>query len=386
MLPGVHGPVNASVSAIASGVRSEPRAVEGQAVLRVRDLVVTVRLGEREIAAVDGVSFDVPAGRTLGLVGESGSGKSLTALAIMRLLPEPQVRITGGQVLFDDRDLARLPDAALQKLRGNRLAMVFQEPSTALNPVFPVGSQVGEPLRIHRGQSREQALTEAVRLLELVNIPAAAERARAYPHQLSGGMKQRAMIAMALACRPALLVADEPTTALDVTVQAQILALLGRLQRELGMALLLITHDLGVVAETCDEVAVMYAGRIVERGPAATVLAGPRHPYTAGLLASMRTLEASTSGGASAGRLREIRGTVPALGRLPPGCAFADRCDRVQPSCRLNPPLLLPPSMAGGRLAPPEVKRDQEASGSGVSREATVARCFFPVEPAEGPP
>jgi peptide/nickel transport system ATP-binding protein len=327
--------------------------------LRVRDLVTTVRIGERDVAAVDGVSFSVAAGQTLGLVGESGSGKSLTALSVMRLLPEPQVRVASGEIWLDGQDLAALPEAALCKLRGQRLAMVFQEPSTALNPVFTIGAQVGEPLRIHRGLGRRAALAEAVKLLELVGIPAAAERAGAYPHELSGGMKQRAVIAMALACRPALLVADEPTTALDVTVQAQILALLARLGRELGMAMVLITHDLGVVAETCDEVAVMYGGRIVEQGPVAAILARPRHPYTAGLLAAMQTLEASGSGGASAGRLREIPGTVPTLGKFPAGCAFADRCERARERCRGERPVLAP----------------------GPGDDGRAVSCFFPLEP-----
>jgi peptide/nickel transport system ATP-binding protein len=326
--------------------------------LRVRRLVVTVRLGEREIPAVNEVSFELAAGRTLGLVGESGCGKSLTALSLMRLLPEPQVRLAGGEILFEGKDLAALSERGLAALRGRRLAMVFQEPSTALNPVFPVGLQVAEPLRIHKGLSRAQALAEAVELLALVGIPDPGERARVYPHQLSGGMKQRAMIAMALACRPALLVADEPTTALDVTVQAQILALLARLRRELGMALVLITHDLGVVAETCDDVAVMYAGRIVETGPARALITRPRHPYSVGLLAAMHTLEASAAGGASAGRLREIPGTVPPLSRLlAVGCPFAERCDRVQDRCRKELPPLQPADGPEHRV-----------------------RCFFPVE------
>jgi oligopeptide/dipeptide ABC transporter ATP-binding protein len=311
-------------------------------VLRVRDLVTTVRIGERDVRAVDGISFDIGRGRTLGLVGESGCGKSLTAMSIMRLLAEPRVRVAGGRILFEDQDLAALPDAALRKLRGARLAMIFQEPSTALNPVLTVGAQVGEPLRIHRGLGADAAFAEAVKLLEQVGIPAAAERARAYPHQLSGGMKQRAMIAMALACRPALLVADEPTTALDVTVQAQILSLLARLRQELGMALLLITHDLGVVAETCDEVAVMYAGRIVEQGPTAALLARPRHPYTVGLLGAMHALETGPGRAAGGERLREIPGTVPPLDRRPPGCAFADRCPRAEGKCRVLTPELGP--------------------------------------------
>jgi len=326
-------------------------------VMKVEDLVVEVSLGGRSIPAVAGVSFEISAGETLGLVGESGSGKSLTALALMRLLPEPAVRIASGRIYWKGRDLVKLDDRAMSRLRGRELAMVFQEPSTALNPVFTVGTQVGEPLRIHQGVDRRVAFEKAVELLELVGIPEARQRAHAYPHQLSGGMKQRAMIAMALACRPALLVADEPTTALDVTVQAQILTLLRRLQRELGMALLLISHDLGVVAETCEKVAVMYGGRIVETGPALEVLEHPRHPYTVGLLTSMRTLEAGAAGGASAGRLREIPGTVPSLGQFPSGCAFADRCDRVQEKCRREGPTLEP-----------------------VEGSNQQVRCFFPVE------
>jgi len=303
------------------------------ALLEVQDLVTTVRVGGRPVRAVDGVSFALEAGRTLGLVGESGSGKSLTAMSIMRLLPEPAVRVAGGRIAFDGVDLARAGEAEMRALRGRRIGMIFQEPSTALNPVMTVGDQVGEPLRVHLGLRRAEAARRAVELLKQVGIPAPAERARAYPHQLSGGMKQRAMIAMALACRPALLIADEPTTALDVTVQAQILALLDRLRRELGMALLLITHDLAVVAETCDEVAVMYCGRIVERGEARALFARPRHRYTTGLLRAMPTAE-------TAERLTEIPGTVPPLAALPPGCSFADRCPAVQEDCRAAVPPL----------------------------------------------
>ncbi len=281
--------------------------------LSVRDLVVTVD-GH---TAVDHLSFELAPGRTLGLVGESGSGKSLTALALLRLLPEPEVRIAGGSITFRGQDPAAV--------RGDRVAMVFQEPSTALNPVMTIGCQVGEPLRVHRRLSRSAAWARAVSLLEEVGIP--GDRARAYPHEFSGGMKQRAMIAMALATGPDLLVADEPTTALDVTVQAQILDLLARLCRERHMALLLISHDLTVVAGRCDEVAVMYAGRIVEQAPTATLFAAPRHPYTAALLAARRDM-------------REIPGSVPPLGAMPTGCAFADRCPRLGAGCRdALPPL-----------------------------------------------
>jgi len=322
-----------------------------EALLRVEDLATSVRLVDgRETEAVRGVSFTLGRGRMLGLVGESGSGKSLTALSILRLLPEPQVRITGGRVLLDGVDLVRASEQTLCDLRGRVMGAIFQEPSTALNPVMKVGPQVGEALRIHEGLSRSAAHRRAVELLALTGIPSPEERADAYPHQLSGGMKQRAMIALALACRPSLLLADEPTTALDVTVQAEILALLDRLRRELGMAVLLITHDLGVVAETCDDVAVLYAGRIVEQAPAATLFAGPRHPYTAGLLRALPALVQEATAPDSQQlqddrprrRLREIPGTVPAVGRFPRGCAFAPRCERAEADCLLADPELLP--------------------------------------------
>ncbi len=317
------------------------------ALLSVRDLVTTVRVGDADVAAVSGVSFELGAGRTLGLVGESGCGKSLTAMSLVRLLAAPRVRIAGGAVVFEGRDLTLLAERQLRRVRGRRIGMVFQEPSTACNPVMTAGDQVAEPLRVHAGLDRSAARARAVELLAEVGIPSPAERARAYPHELSGGMKQRVMIAMALACRPVLLIADEPTTALDVTVQAQILELLARLRRELGMALLLITHDLGVVAETCDDVAVMYAGRIVEAAPVSALFAAPRHPYTAGLLTALRTLEhggvdGSESGGGARRRLREIPGAVPALGQAPAGCAFADRCPRAAADCRASTPPLAP--------------------------------------------
>jgi peptide/nickel transport system ATP-binding protein len=321
-------------------------------ILSVRRLTTVVETGRRRAAlpAVNDVSFDVAPGRTLGLVGESGCGKSLTAMSILRLLPEPAVRIGGGEILFDGVDLARAPERQLRRVRGRRIAMIFQEPSTALNPVLTIAAQVGEPLRVHDGLSRAAADARAVELLTAVGIPAAAERARAYPHQLSGGMKQRAMIAMALACRPALLIADEPTTALDVTVQAQILQLLRRLQRELGMAMILITHDLGVVAETCDDVAVMYAGRIVERSSVDELFRRPRHPYTQGLLRAMPRAESTDPDRGHAHdddsgvrvRLQEIPGAVPPLAALPPGCSFAARCPRAGDECREALPALGP--------------------------------------------
>jgi peptide/nickel transport system ATP-binding protein len=303
------------------------------AVLAVTDLVTEFRTGRgTAVRAVDGVSFEVPARGTLGIVGESGSGKSVTALSIMRLITPPG-RIVTGRIEYAGTDLLALPADELRALRGNRIAMIFQEPMTSLNPVFTAGAQVAEAVRLHQRVSRAAARRTAIEMFRLVGIPAPEERVDAYPHQLSGGMRQRVMIAMALACKPDLLIADEPTTALDVTIQAQILELLRSLQRELGMSILLITHDLGVVAETCDEVAVMYAGRIVERARAETLFAAPRHHYTAGLLRSVPTPDRA--------RLVEIPGMVPALGELPPGCKFADRCPAVAERCRAEEPPLV---------------------------------------------
>jgi oligopeptide/dipeptide ABC transporter ATP-binding protein len=306
--------------------------------LEVKELVTRFESNGRELRAVDQVSFTVPAGATVGLVGESGSGKSVTALSIMRLVRDPPGRIVGGQVLFERKDLLTLPEREMRTLRGNRLSMIFQEPMTSLNPVLTTGDQVGEPLVLHRRMKRKQALTEAIELFKLVGIADPERRVHEYPHQMSGGMRQRVMIAMALACRPQLLIADEPTTALDVTIQAQILELLARLRRELGMSLLLITHDLGVVAETCDQVVVMYAGRVVERAAAKELFAHPRHPYTEGLLKSVPAFGAREAG--SRRRLQEIPGLVPRLDELPPGCRFADRCPKVQERCRKEEPAL----------------------------------------------
>jgi peptide/nickel transport system ATP-binding protein len=303
-----------------------------ETVLEVRDLVTEFRTEVGVVRAVDGVSFDIPARGTLGIVGESGSGKSVTALSIMRLLGAG--RIAGGSIRYAGKDLVKLPEPEMRALRGNRLAMIFQEPMTSLNPVFTVGDQVGEAVRLHQGKSKSEARAIAVEMFRLVGIPSPEERVDAYPHQLSGGMRQRVMIAMALACKPDLLIADEPTTALDVTIQAQILELLDKLQHELGMSVLLITHDLGVVAETCDEVCVMYAGRVVERASAETLFAAPRHHYTAGLIRSIASGDED--------RLVEIKGMVPALHELPKGCKFADRCPRVEERCRAEEPALVP--------------------------------------------
>jgi oligopeptide/dipeptide ABC transporter ATP-binding protein len=290
------------------------------------------------VPVLEDVSFAIAPGETLGLVGESGCGKSVTALSIMRLLPEPPARIASGRIVFDGTDLLDLDAERLRSIRGDRIAMIFQEPMTSLNPVFTIGDQIGESLIVHRGASRAAARAEAARLLDLVGIPAAASRLDRYPHELSGGQRQRAMIAIALACKPRLLIADEPTTALDVTVQAQILDLIARLRRELGMAVLLITHDLGVVAEFCDRVAVMYAGRIVEEAPATALFAAPGHRYTEALLRSMPAANAP-------GRdLPSIPGSVPPPAARGAGCVFAPRCGFATPRCRAElPPLCAPP-------------------------------------------
>jgi oligopeptide/dipeptide ABC transporter ATP-binding protein len=305
--------------------------------LEVRDLTVRFGRGERAVTALERVSFSIAPGEVLGLVGESGCGKSLTVLAILGLVPSPPGWIAGGQVVFEGRDLTTLPERDLEALRGERIAMIFQEPMSALNPVFTVGEQIAEVLRVHRRIGRAAARAEAVRLLARVGIPDPARRAANYPHELSGGMRQRAMIAIALACRPRLLIADEPTTALDVTIQAQILALLAELQRETGMAVLLITHDLGVVAQFARRVCVMYAGRIVEEAPTATLFAAPAHPYTEALL---RSIPATAE--EDAPRLPAIPGTVPPLSALPPGCRFHPRCAHARAACATALPEPLP--------------------------------------------
>jgi peptide/nickel transport system ATP-binding protein len=288
--------------------------------------------------AVDDVSFTVRRGETLAIVGESGCGKSVTALSIMRLVPNPPGRIVGGSVMLEGNDLLCLDESEMRKIRGNRISMIFQEPMTSLNPVIRIGDQITEAVRLHRSMNQKEAWKLAVEMLRLVRIPVPERRALEYPHQLSGGMRQRAMIAMALACRPALLIADEPTTALDVTIQAQILALVLELQKELGMGLILITHDLGVVAQTAQRVIVMYAGKKVEEADVETLFASPRHPYTRGLMASIPTVP-SLSAKENA-RLVEIPGMVPSLTNLPKGCAFAPRCGLAIARCREEyPPL-----------------------------------------------
>jgi peptide/nickel transport system ATP-binding protein len=310
-------------------------------VLDVAGLTVTLATDRGPVRPVDGIGFSLAPGRTLALVGESGCGKSLTALALMGLLP-PGAE-TGGAIRFAGQDLVGLDAEGRRRLRGREMAMIFQEPMTSLNPAFTAGEQVAEALRLHAALAPAAAFDRAVALLDRVRIPDAARRARQYPHQLSGGMRQRVMIAMALACRPRLLIADEPTTALDVTVQAQILALMDELKAETGTAVLLITHDLGVVADHADEVVVMYAGRVAERAPAADLFARPEHPYTIGLLGARPPL----AGGAA--RLASIRGTVPELRALPPGCRFAPRCPFAEPRCEAAPPPLT--GHASGHLA-----------------------------------
>ena len=304
------------------------------ALLDISDLSVSFRTDRGTVRAVQGVSLEVRAGETLAIVGESGSGKSVTALSILGLLGDAG-SVDGGRILFDGEDLLALDDDAIRDIRGDRIAMIFQEPMSSLNPVLTVGKQVAEPIRLHRRVPWREAYARAAELLERVRIPDAAHRLGDYPHHFSGGMRQRVMIAMALACRPRLIIADEPTTALDVTVQAQILALLKELTREADSALILITHDLGVVARYADRVAVMYAGRIVETAPARTLYAAPAHPYTEGLMASIPGVD-----GAIGARLPTIEGQPPDLARLPPGCPFAPRCQHVLDACGTVPPPL----------------------------------------------
>jgi peptide/nickel transport system ATP-binding protein len=316
-----------------------PGSAGAAPLLDVRGLVTTFATPAGPVAAVDGVDLTVARGEVVGVVGESGCGKSVTALSVLRLVPDPPGRITAGEVRFDGVDLLKLPEREMRKVRGRRIAMIFQEPMTALNPVFTVASQIGESLRLHLGMSRAEALERTVELLARVGIPSPRERASEYPHQLSGGMRQRVMIAMAIACEPDLLFADEPTTALDVTIQAQILALLAELKVRTGMGLVLVSHDLGVIAEVADRVQIMYAGRVVEEAPTRELFAGAAHPYTRGLLASLpRFAEAR---GAEGGHLFAIPGAVPALTELPSGCKFRPRCPDAFDACDGPEPALV---------------------------------------------
>jgi len=303
-----------------------------ETVLEIQGLQTQFMTKKGSVTAVDGIDLTLRKGQTLGLVGESGCGKSVTALSILRLLPKPAGRIAAGRILFEGQDLVKLSEAQIRKIRGNDISMIFQEPMTSLNPVYTIGFQIREALRKHRGMSQAEARKEAVHVLSLVGVPDPKVMVGDYPHELSGGMQQRAMIAMALSCHPKVMIADEPTTALDVTIQAQILDLIRSLKEEIEMSVLLITHDLGVVAEICQEVAVMYAGKIVERAPVNVLFKSPAHPYTIGLFQSLPKV------GGQDGVLKPIPGIVPSLDQLPPGCAFQDRCSRAQARCNQIPP------------------------------------------------
>ncbi len=305
--------------------------------LQVKNLQTSFFTPEGEVRAIDGVSFEIGEGKTLGLVGESGCGKSVTSLSIMRLIQSPPGKIVGGEIIYRGRDLLKLNNEAMRKIRGNEISMIFQEPMTSLNPVFTVGNQIGEAIKLHQGLGKRETRQKTIEMLRLVKIADPESRVDSYPHQLSGGMRQRVMIAMALSCNPSLLIADEPTTALDVTIQAQILDLMKELQQKIGgMALLLITHDLGVVAEQADEVAIMYAGKIVERANTKAIFSRPFHPYTVGLLNS---LPGAT--GQKKKRLDAIPGVVPNPLHLPSGCRFRDRCPRAADLCAQSEPELV---------------------------------------------
>jgi peptide/nickel transport system ATP-binding protein len=308
-----------------------------EALLEVKNLRTAFQLEEGTIFAVDDVSFSVNRGQTLGIVGESGCGKSVTALSVMRLIQSPPGEIVSGQIFFNGQDLLKKSEAEMRKIRGKDIAMIFQEPMTSLNPVFTIGEQISEAIELHHPKmSDDEVEKKTVDILKLVGIPEAEKRVKEYPHQLSGGMRQRVMIAMALSCDPKLLIADEPTTALDVTIQAQILDLMKKLQKEFNAGLIMITHDLGVVAETCDHVAVMYAGKVVEYGTAEDIFYRPQHHYTKGLLNSVPHFES----GSKKARLATIPGLVPSLSKLPKGCRFQDRCSAVTDVCRNQEPKL----------------------------------------------
>ena len=306
--------------------------------LTIEGLKTSFHTLEGGAKAVDDVSFHLNKGETLGIVGESGCGKSVTSLSIMRLIPIPPGRVEGGEIIFSGIDLLKLPINRMQAIRGDRISMIFQEPMTSLNPVYTVGDQIAETLVLHQGLSKKESLARAVEMLDKVQIPSPASRAREYPHQLSGGMRQRAMIAMALACNPEILIADEPTTALDVTIQAQILELMLELKNDFGAAIMMITHDLGVIAEVAERIVVMYAGKVVEEGTTLTIFEEASHPYTRGLLRSIPRLGERSRKGRE--RLYEIEGIVPSLYDLPVGCGFHPRCPEAMDICREKPPLL----------------------------------------------
>jgi len=306
--------------------------------LDLRDLKTYFFTSDGVSKAVDGVSYQLQRGETLGVVGESGCGKSVTALSILRLVPDPPGRTVGGEIMFEGTNLLKLPRAEMRRIRGNEISMIFQEPMTSLNPVFTIGNQISEAIILHQGLSKRDALTKSIEMLQKVGIPAPERRVHEYPHQLSGGMRQRAMIAMALSCNPKILLADEPTTALDVTIQAQILDLMFGLKEQLGMAIILITHNLGVVAEVARRVVVMYCGKVVEEGPVLEIFKQPQHPYTQGLLQSLPRLEEKATGQKQ--RLMEIPGIVPSPYNLPSGCKFHPRCPKAQAICQEQEPPL----------------------------------------------
>lgn len=312
-----------------------------QPLLDIRSLETQFFTDDGLARAVDGVSYSLAKGETVGVVGESGCGKSVTALSVLRLIPNPPGRIVGGEIMFEGTNLLDLTPAEMRRIRGNDISMIFQEPMTSLNPVFTIGNQIGEAVRLHQGLSAKEATNKAIEMLTLVGIPEPARRVHEYPHQLSGGMRQRAMIAMALSCNPKVLIADEPTTALDVTIEAQILDLMRNLQNELGTAVILITHDLGVVAEMARKVVVMYAGKVVEQAPVETIFAEPNHPYTQGLLNSLPNAELGAVSGGQKRRLQEIPGIVPSLLNLPQGCKFASRCPKAMAACEEKEPPLV---------------------------------------------
>ena len=321
-------------------LKQEAQAVSDDNVLEIENLQTHFFTNDGVVRAVDGVSYSVRRGETLGVVGESGCGKSVTALSILRLVANPPGRIVGGAIRLEGRNLLDATETEMEDVRGNEISMIFQEPMTSLNPLFTVGKQIGEAIALHQGLSKRDAMDRAVEMLREVHIPEPERRAHEYPHQLSGGMRQRVMIAMAISCNPKVLIADEPTTALDVTIQAQILDLMRETQRSQGQAVILITHDMGVVAENADRVVVMYAGRKVEEAEVDELFDHPGHPYTEGLLGAIPSLETAAHNEDGRGRLNEIEGMVPSLANLPPGCVFAPRCRYASEQCRQTyPPL-----------------------------------------------
>jgi len=336
--------------------------------LSVSDLRTHFYTDDGVVKAVEGVSFDVRRGETLGIVGESGCGKSVTALSIMRLIPDPPGRIVDGRITFEDRDLMQISKNEMRRIRGNKISMIFQEPMTSLNPVFTIGFQIAEALKLHQGLSKKDAFDKAVEMLKTVGISSPERRIKEYPHQMSGGMRQRIMIAMALSCNPGVLIADEPTTALDVTIQAQILDLMDTLKEEFGAAIILITHDLGVIAEMAQNVIVMYTGKIVESGDVDTIFEDPLHPYTRGLLGSIPSEEIIIN----KQKLNEIPGIVPSLTELPPGCPFHPRCKEAMETCMHEPPWLFEPQESHGVacwLYPPDDHPEHPNRWQQIDRE-----------------